>query len=77
MLDEARRYLNDVTAALLLHRRYRRLRRKEDTVEIGPHHLPIQILGNIFDATGPPDTGIINQRINAGTALCPHECGRA
>src|ERR1700741_3683198 len=57
MLDEARRYLNDVTAALLLHRRDRRLRRKEDTAEIGPHRLAIQIFGDVFDATGQPDAG--------------------
>jgi hypothetical protein len=60
---------NDVPTALLLHSRHGRLRSEKDAVEIGSHHLAEELFGNVFDAAGAPNPGVVDQRIDAAELI--------
>jgi hypothetical protein len=56
---------------LLLHLPVRRLRAQERPVEVGVHHVPPGVVGQLLDrdATGAERAGVVEQQVDPAEAL--------
>ncbi len=68
VVDQARRDLDDMAAALLLHRLDRVLGDEEKAIEVGREHLSILLLGVIGKRPRDEDTSVVDQRIHPAEA---------